>query len=57
MRNGVFPAVSVNKDVTGISDSGPPKANSWALRALRKEKNSLVRSGSHYAPATPCGEH
>ena len=23
--NGVFPAISINKDVTAIRDSGPPK--------------------------------
>jgi len=34
LRNGVFPATSVNKDVTVISDYNPPM---WALRALRKE--------------------
>ena len=28
LRNGVFPAISVNKDVTVISDSGSPNVNS-----------------------------
>ena len=37
VRNGVFPVVSVNKDVTVISDCSPPL---WALRALRKEEKS-----------------
>ena len=27
LRNGGFPAMSINKDVAGISDSGPPKVN------------------------------
>ena len=36
LRNGGFPAVLINKDVAGISDSGPPKVNFWAQRATRK---------------------
>ena len=28
VRNGAFPAISVNKDVTIISDSSPPNGNS-----------------------------
>ena len=27
LRNGVSPAISTNKDITAISDSGPPKVN------------------------------
>ena len=27
LRNKVSPAVSINKDITAISDSGPPKVN------------------------------
>ena len=27
LRNGVFPAISVNKDVPAISDSVPPNVN------------------------------
>jgi len=37
VRNGVFPVISVNKDVTVISDSSPPNVNSWALREIGKE--------------------
>ena len=36
LRNGGFPAMSINKDVAGISDSSPPKVNFWAQRATRK---------------------
>ena len=36
LRNGVFPAVSINKIVTTISNSGPPNVNFWAVRAPRK---------------------
>ena len=36
LRDGVFPAVSINKDVTAISDSGPPNVNFWAWRVPRK---------------------
>ena len=36
LRNGLFPATSVNKDV---SDSGSPNVNSWLLRAPRKENS------------------
>ena len=28
--NGVFPAISINKDVTAIRDSNPPNGNFWA---------------------------
>ena len=42
MRNGVFPAISVNKDAIVFSDSGPPNVNSWALRALKTEKSACT---------------
>ena len=35
----LFPAWSVNKEATVISDSSPPNVSSWALWAFRKEKN------------------
>ena len=38
VRNGVFPAILVNKDVTVIGDSSLPIVNSWALRALKMEE-------------------
>ena len=40
LRNGVFPAMSINKDVPAINDSGPPNVNFWAWRAARKENNT-----------------
>ena len=49
MRNGVFPAMSVNKDVTVISDSSPPGHSG--------RKRISAKSGSHEAVATPYGEH
>ena len=39
---GIFPAISVNKDAIVFSDSGPPNVNSWALRALKKEKSACT---------------
>ena len=42
MRNGVFPAILVNKDVTVIGDSSMPIVNSWALRAVRMEENTWL---------------
>ena len=35
LRNGIFPAISVNKDVIVISNSSSPNVNSWALRTLK----------------------
>ena len=35
MWNGVFPAISINKDVTAIGDSDIPNVNFWAQKALR----------------------
>ena len=40
LRNGVFPTMSINKDVTANRDSGPPNVNFWAWRAPRKENNT-----------------
>ena len=37
-RNEAFPAVSVKKDGTAISDSGPLNVDFWALRVPRKNK-------------------
>ena len=47
MRNGVFPAISVNKDVTAISCSHPPNVNSWAQRAPRKSSACYLAAISH----------
>ena len=52
LRNGVFPAISVNKDVTVISDSGSPNVNSWALEAVRRQNDACI-IGSHQVAATP----
>ena len=49
VRNGVFPAMSVNKDVTVISDSSPPGHSG--------RKRIPANSGSPEAVATPYGEH
>ena len=38
MQNGVFPAISINKDVTAISYSSLPNMNFWAQRTPRKNK-------------------
>ena len=40
LRNGVFPAVSANRDARGISDCSPPMLSPWALRELRKEEST-----------------
>ena len=48
LRNAVFPAVSVNKDVTIISDSSPPGQPGRRISAW---------SGNHQAVATPYGEN
>ena len=40
LRNGVSPAISINKDITAISDSGPPKVNCWAWSVFRKNNTS-----------------
>ena len=40
LRNRVFPVISVNNFFTVISNSSPPNVSSWALRALRKKKNT-----------------
>ena len=42
VRNGAFPALSINKDVSVISNSRPPNVNFWALRAPRKDKKICV---------------
>ena len=40
MRNWIFYAISVNKDVTVYQRLQSSKVSQWALRALRKEKNT-----------------
>ena len=40
--NGLFPAVSINKDVTAISCSGPPKVSFWAWRMPRKNNACIL---------------
>ena len=49
VRNGVFPAMSVNKDVTVISDSSPPGHSG--------RKRIPAKAGSREAVATPYAEH
>ena len=46
LRSGIFPALSVNKDVIIISDWSPP------MRGCRNEKKNLP-SGNHQTTATP----
>ena len=48
MRNGAFPAVSVNKDVIVVSDSYPPGHSG---------RRRLPVIWQQEAAATPCGEH
>ena len=43
--NGVFTAITINKDVTVIRDSGPPKVNFWA------QEEQCLLSFSHQAAA------
>ena len=40
LRNRIFPVITVNNYFTVISNSSPPNVSSWALRALRKKKNT-----------------
>ena len=42
VKNGIFPVMSVNKNVIIIRDSGPSNVNFQALRALEKEKNTCI---------------
>ena len=42
LKNGIFPVISVNKNVIIIRDSGPSNVNFQALRALEKEKNTCI---------------
>ena len=42
VRNGAFSALSINKDVSVISNSRPPNVDFWALRASRKGKKICV---------------
>ena len=42
LRNGIFPAISINKNVIIIRDSGPSNVNSRALRALGKKNTCLI---------------
>lgn len=44
--NGVLSAISVHKDVTAISDLGPPNVNFWAPRASKKDEQCQL-SGNH----------
>ena len=52
MRNGIFTVMSVNKDAIVISNSGPPKVNSWAIRALKKKNPCMIwqPSGCSHSP-------
>ena len=50
MRNGVFPAISVSKDVIVISDSSPPNVNFWALRAPGMENNTCHLAATRLQP-------
>ena len=54
MRNGIFPAISVNKDVTVISNYRPPMwaGESWG----NTEGKEYLPSSSHQTAATPFGE-
>ena len=45
----VFPAISVNKDVITISNSGPPNANFWAPRQPRKSSTCYLDSSLSWA--------
>ena len=55
-ENGVFPNISINSDVTIISDSSLPNVNSWTLSVLRKEKNTCM-IWQHQAIAMPYSDH
>ena len=48
MRNGAFPAISINKDVIVINDSSPPRHSG---------RRRLPVIWQHEAAATPYGEH
>ena len=50
MRNGVFPAISVSKDVIVISDSSPPNVNFLALRAPGMENNTCHLAATRLQP-------
>ena len=45
MWNGIFTAITVNKDVTVIRDSGPPNVNFWA------QEEQCLLSFTHQAAA------
>ena len=49
MRNGIFVAISINEDVTVISDSSHP--------GTQRGEELPAWSGSHQAAATPYGKH
>ena len=54
LRNRISPAVSVNKDVTVISDHSPP---TWAGEPKgTQEGEEYLPSSSHQTTATPYGE-
>ena len=40
--NGLFPAVPINKDVTAVSYSDPPKVSFWAWRMPRKNNACIL---------------
>ena len=44
MRNGVFPAISIDKEVIAIGDLGLPNVNFWAQRAPKREKNASYQA-------------
>ena len=53
VRNGVFPATSINKEVTAMSDSSKCEF----LNPKGPQEEQYLLSGSHEAEATPYGEH
>ena len=54
VRSGIFPAISVNKDVTVLKDSSGPV---WAGEPKgTQEGEEYLRSNSHQITATACGE-
>ena len=50
LRNGVFPATSVNKNVTVIRDFRPPNVNLWAPMATRMENNTWAPAAIRLQP-------
>ena len=50
LRNGIFSAISVNKDVTGISNCSPPLS-----KGIQEGEEDLLYS-SHQTRASPYNE-